>query len=128
MGKGQILEFIEYDPFRNLNTCTNQHNSQNHIFIDDESSSNMYRQYERVKFDRRTDRRKRIKKYTLYPIYPVGIKIELTPNICDFQLFQIKKINRKTLQALTFLILLEYRETIFSFFAISIAEKQLKYK
>lgn len=80
----------------------------------------------RVKFDRRTDRRKRIK--TIYPIYPAGIKIELTPNICDFQLFQIKKINRKTLQALTFLILLEYRETIFSFFAISIAEKQLKYK
>lgn len=89
MGKGQILEFIEYDPFRNPNTCTNQHNSQNHIFIDDESSSNMYRQYERVKFDRRTDRRKRIKK--IYPIpyipcgyknrtYPVHMRFSIIPN------------------------------------------------
>lgn len=75
----------------------------------------------RVKCDRRTDRRKRIK--TIYPIYPAGIKIELTPNICDFQLFQIKRKNSKTLQALTFLILLEYRETIFFTFAIVVLRK-----
>lgn len=121
MGKGQILDLIEYYPFQNPNTCTNQHNSQNHIFIDDKSSSNMYRQYERVKFDRRTDRRKRIK--TIYPLYHAGIKIELTPNICDFQLFQIKRKNSKTLQALTFLILVEYSETIFFNFAIVVLRK-----
>lgn len=126
MGKGQILDFIEYDPFQNPNTCTNQHNSQNHIFLDDESSSNIGRQYERVTFDRRTDSRKRIKQYTLYHINPADIKIELTPNICDFQLFQIKRTNRKTLQALTFLILLEYRETIFFIFAILVLRNRIK--